>query len=67
MMKTVLSSANTGTAGKRPMMLIFAISVLALAGCAHRASSPALPWHDAAQAVVVVTADWNANHGTLHT
>ncbi|HEY5970792.1 MAG TPA: hypothetical protein VIT22_02275 [Pseudoxanthomonas sp.] len=42
--------------------------MLAVAGCAHRKpSSTDTPWKDAGQAVIVVTPDWNADHGTLHT
>jgi L,D-peptidoglycan transpeptidase YkuD (ErfK/YbiS/YcfS/YnhG family) len=45
-----------------------AIALLALAGCAHRQpASSDLAWKDAAQMVVVVTPDWNADHGTLRT
>jgi L,D-peptidoglycan transpeptidase YkuD (ErfK/YbiS/YcfS/YnhG family) len=50
------------------LVSIIALSVLALAGCAHRASPSAdMEWKRARQAVVVVTPDWNADHGTLHT
>lgn len=37
-----------------------------LAGAAH-AGAAATPWHDARQLVLVTTAGWNANHGTLRT
>jgi L,D-peptidoglycan transpeptidase YkuD (ErfK/YbiS/YcfS/YnhG family) len=44
-------------------LLTFAIT---LAGAAH-AGTAATPWHDARQMVLVTTAGWNANHGTLRT
>jgi len=43
--------------------LMFAIT---LAGAAH-AGAATTPWHDARQLVLVTTAGWNANHGTLRT
>ncbi|HET6782374.1 MAG TPA: hypothetical protein VFH12_00905, partial [Pseudoxanthomonas sp.] len=50
------------------LVSIIAFSVLALSGCAHRASpSAGVEWKQARQAVVVITPDWNANHGTLRT
>ena len=50
------------------LVSIIALSVLALAGCAHRASpSVDAEWKQARQAVVVVTPDWNSDHGTLRT
>ena len=37
-----------------------------LASCVRHATKPeALAWNDARQLVLVTTADWNANHGTL--
>ncbi|MGH8025918.1 MAG: L,D-transpeptidase family protein [Pseudoxanthomonas sp.] len=50
--------------------LTFAICALALAACAHRPSSSPSPdaaWEAAEQAVVVTTAGWDANRGTLRT
>lgn len=63
---------NEGTARlnatQRGLAIIATISVLMLGGCAHRPSPSAeLTWKEAGQAVVVVTPDWNADHGTLHT
>jgi L,D-peptidoglycan transpeptidase YkuD (ErfK/YbiS/YcfS/YnhG family) len=43
--------------------LMFAIT---LAGAAH-AGAATTPWHDARQLVLVTTAGWNVNHGTLRT
>jgi L,D-peptidoglycan transpeptidase YkuD (ErfK/YbiS/YcfS/YnhG family) len=40
--------------------------VVTLAGAAHAAAATT-PWHDARQMVLVTTADWNADHGTLRT
>ena len=39
----------------------------ALTACAHRSalSPPHVPWSNAGQLVVVTTADWNVDHGTL--
>lgn len=45
--------------------LLLVLALLASAGCTHRAAKTALPWRYARQAVVVTTADWNADHGTL--
>ena len=44
-------------------LLTFAVT---LAATAH-AGTAATPWHDARQLVLVTTAGWNANHGTLRT
>lgn len=45
-----------------------ALCALVVAGCAHRAAAPVvLPWNAAEQMVVVVTPEWDANHGLLHT
>lgn len=45
-----------------------ALASSVLAGCAHRTDAPAtLPWVASTQAVVVITPDWNANHGELRT
>jgi len=47
---------------------MIAVAVFALAACAHRApTSAGVAWLQARQAVVVVTPDWNADHGMLHT
>src|SRR5690349_1292411 len=47
---------------------MIAVAVFALAACAHRAPTSAdVAWQQARQAVVVVTPDWNADHGMLHT
>lgn len=61
------AQANTSRAGRWPLASAVVACAIATAGCAHRASAPALPWHDATQAVIVVTPDWNANHGSLYT
>ncbi|WP_233263033.1 L,D-transpeptidase family protein [Cognatiluteimonas profundi] len=45
--------------------LLLAFALAASAGCARHAVKAALPWQHARQAVVVTTADWNADHGTL--
>ena len=61
-------NATCSSTGKRLRAWLIAICTLAVAGCAHRTlPSPDLGWKDAEQAVVVVTPDWNADHGTLHT
>lgn len=44
-------------------LLMFAVT---LAAAAH-AGTAATPWHDARQLVLVTTAGWSANHGTLRT
>ncbi|EIL89888.1 hypothetical protein UU9_07918 [Rhodanobacter fulvus Jip2] len=44
-----------------PVVLAFA-----LIGAGH-ADTSRVPWHDARQMIVVTTADWNADHGTLRT
>ena len=44
-------------------LLAFAV---VFAGAAH-AGTAATPWHDARQMVLVTTADWNVDHGTLRT
>ena len=52
----------------RPLRRIALLAALCvLAACAHRqAMSPSqMPWHSARQLVVVTTADWNVDHGTL--
>ena len=42
------------------------MATLALAGCAGmKGKQPTQAWDDARQMVVVTTADWNANTGTL--
>lgn len=49
-------------------MLVITCCAMASSSCAHRAPTPAaLPWNEARQVVVVVTPDWNANHGVLRT
>ena len=52
---------------KFPQLLV-ALLALSLAGCAHRgvATAPdARYWQNASQLVLVVTTDWNADHGVL--
>jgi hypothetical protein len=44
-------------------LLTFAVT---LAGAAH-AGTAKTPWHDARQMIVVTTAGWNVDHGTLST
>ena len=44
-------------------LLTFAVT---LAGAAH-AGTAKTPWHDARQMIVVTTAGWNVDHGTLRT
>jgi L,D-peptidoglycan transpeptidase YkuD (ErfK/YbiS/YcfS/YnhG family) len=69
-MKTGKDCLNTtrGRASKRSRVWLVAIFALAIAGCAHRTlPSSDVGWKDAGQAVIVVTPDWNADHGTLHT
>lgn len=45
------------------------LALFALGACAHRVASTgaALPWHDATQMVLVTTAGWDADTGTLRT
>ena len=47
--------------------LLSIASALLLAGCVHRAASEAQSarWQHARQLVLVITADWSADHGTL--
>ena len=49
-------------------LVTFVLSMLAIAlvGILH-AGTTQVPWHDARQLVLVTTADWNADHGTLRT
>jgi L,D-peptidoglycan transpeptidase YkuD (ErfK/YbiS/YcfS/YnhG family) len=49
----------------RPMLALLAL-VATLAGAVH-ADTVATPWSNARQLVLVTTADWNADHGTLRT
>lgn len=59
-------STTIGRFGPRALALL-AFAILA-SGCANvpaPAPSPVLPWSNARQVVVVVTPDWNADHGTL--
>jgi hypothetical protein len=52
----------------RMFSCVFATTVaLLLAGCAHRPAGEAQTtrWQHAQQLVLVTTADWNADHGTL--
>jgi len=46
---------------------LIAVTVLAASGCAHRpvTSSEARRWTQAQQLVLVTSADWNTDHGTL--
>ncbi len=55
--------------GKRNYWSFASMVIATLAsGCATApAPRPALPWSNAQQVVVVVTPDWNANHGMLGT
>jgi L,D-peptidoglycan transpeptidase YkuD (ErfK/YbiS/YcfS/YnhG family) len=43
-----------------------AVLAFAVIGAGH-AGTPNVPWHNARQMIVVTTADWNADHGALHT
>ena len=45
--------------------VICSIAMLALAGCAHRPGNVASHWQQARQLVLVVTPNWNADHGVL--
>jgi L,D-peptidoglycan transpeptidase YkuD (ErfK/YbiS/YcfS/YnhG family) len=49
----------------RPTLALLTLAVT-LAGAAHAATART-PWHDSRQLVLVVTPDWNADHGTLRT
>ena len=52
------------TVNRRTLALLtFAVT---LAGAAH-AGTAKTPWHDARQMIVVTTAGWNVDHGTLRT
>jgi len=61
--------------GNDPVQHLFRASIAGLAlatalltGCVRHAAKPeAIAWNDAQQLVLVTTADWNANHGTLRT
>jgi L,D-peptidoglycan transpeptidase YkuD (ErfK/YbiS/YcfS/YnhG family) len=50
---------------RRPLLALLAL-VATLVGAVH-AETLATPWGDARQLVLVTTADWNADHGTLRT
>jgi L,D-peptidoglycan transpeptidase YkuD (ErfK/YbiS/YcfS/YnhG family) len=47
--------------------LLSIAAMLLIAGCAHRpiGDAQAARWQHARQVVLVTTADWNADHGTL--
>jgi len=55
------------TVARTKWLLIFTAGSIALAGCAHRTiSAPEVShWQQAQQLVLVITPDWNADHGTL--
>ena len=53
------------TAAERIGHLLSAVVLLVSGGCAQHAARSMLPWQPARQAVVVTTADWNADHGML--
>ncbi len=66
-----MNDARTSTTTGQPgywSLLLMAFAALA-SGCATAPASPhsSRPWSNAQQVVVVVTPDWNANHGTLGT
>ncbi|MGN6329605.1 MAG: L,D-transpeptidase family protein [Rhodanobacter sp.] len=46
---------------------LFALLVVAFALAGAGQAGRALPWHDARQMIVVTTAGWNTDHGTLRT
>ncbi|MHB1057397.1 MAG: L,D-transpeptidase family protein [Rhodanobacter sp.] len=50
---------------RRPTLALLTLAAT-LAAAAH-AGTAATPWHDSRQLVLVTTADWNADHGTLRT
>jgi len=50
---------------RRPTLALLTLAAT-LAGAAH-AGTVTSPWRDARQMVLVTTADWNADHGTLRT
>ena len=63
-----LNAKHGKTDDRKRLTRFIALSMLALAGCAHRAPPSAdVEWRQARQAVVVVTPGWNADHGTLRT
>lgn len=48
-------------------ILAAALLLVMFAGSAHAAATPASPWRDARQMILVTTADWNVDHGSLRT
>lgn len=61
-------NATRGKTSRKRLTRTIVLSMLALAGCAHRAPPSAdVEWQQARQAVVVVTPGWEANQGTLRT
>ena len=46
-------------------VVLFSIAILAIAGCAHRPGTAASHWQQARQLVLIITPDWNADHGVL--
>ncbi len=68
-MKTSTHSLSAGSASSATLRTLAGfLCALSLAACAPRALAPGpLPWSTAGQMVVVVTPDWNADHGTLRT
>jgi L,D-peptidoglycan transpeptidase YkuD (ErfK/YbiS/YcfS/YnhG family) len=51
------------------LCMLCLMAMIAITGCAHRSAltSEAARWQQARQLVLVVTPDWNANHGSLRT
>lgn len=69
-----MTSTMTTTGRNRPahvasLVVLAAVVLAAVTGCAHRgaATSPAAPWQQSRQLVLVTTAGWDANHGSLRT
>lgn len=62
---------NRSSAFSRFASISLAIATLVLTACAHQSPKadgrPAVAWSNASQMIVVTTADWNANNGTLRT
>jgi L,D-peptidoglycan transpeptidase YkuD (ErfK/YbiS/YcfS/YnhG family) len=52
----------------RASISVLVLATALLAGCVRHATKPeAIAWNEAQQLVLVITPDWNANHGTLRT
>lgn len=69
MISMITASARHAPARVAGSLLLAALIVSTMAACAHRraASMEAAPWQQSRQLVLVTTAGWDSNHGSLRT